>query len=306
MKEGRWITIGAKDADGKRHGGSRVYVENGRITKGSPSLTGKRIDALDERGEGQSVRAANKSERDYGRASWAKKARGAGLRPADLHQLAAEVLAHDSAAISERAAMLQDARRALDEHGKAHRTIHAAQGRSSGRLEDATSIRGIDEVAEKAMADHPHLFTGRGDAADQLFEMLESPAPARLSEDDAYETALSHLQQAKSEDLVPFERTAMPSDDDFDLEEMLGEPERFERTAEADRVDVAMKHMRAKGYTGEAGWKRALAEVDEVGPERFSRDAEPSADRVERAMRHMRQKGYTGEAGWDRALTETR
>lgn len=48
-EKGQWITIGgSKGADGKRHGGSPVYVEGGRITKGHPSLTGKTIKTLKE------------------------------------------------------------------------------------------------------------------------------------------------------------------------------------------------------------------------------------------------------------------
>jgi hypothetical protein len=49
---GRWVTIGAREGeDGRRHGGSPVYVEDGRITKGAPALTGRKIDALREEGE---------------------------------------------------------------------------------------------------------------------------------------------------------------------------------------------------------------------------------------------------------------
>ncbi|HEX3315317.1 MAG TPA: hypothetical protein VHR72_10525 [Gemmataceae bacterium] len=210
IQYGRWITIGAKDEDGKRKGGSPVYVDKGRITKGHPSLTGKKIDALDERGEGQSVRGANKSEKEYGRASWAKKARQAGIRPADLHQLAADILAHDAASAADREAMLKHARSALDYHGGAHRIISAAQGRASGRLEDATSIRGIDQVAEQMAMDYPHLFAGSGAVDDQLFEMLATPAPSRMTEDDAYEQAMEIAKQSpqaeESENLVPFAR----------------------------------------------------------------------------------------------------
>jgi hypothetical protein len=42
--KGRWITIGAKaSGDGKKHGGSPVYVVNGRITKGHPRLVGDKL-----------------------------------------------------------------------------------------------------------------------------------------------------------------------------------------------------------------------------------------------------------------------
>jgi hypothetical protein len=44
---GQWITIGAKEgSDGKKHGGSPVYIEDGHITKGHKSLEGKGIDSL--------------------------------------------------------------------------------------------------------------------------------------------------------------------------------------------------------------------------------------------------------------------
>jgi hypothetical protein len=160
---------------------------------------------LDARGQGESVRAANKGQREYDRASWAKKARGTGLRPADLHQLAADILAHDAALAGDRAAMLKEARTALDHYGGKHRTISAAQGRGGRAPEDATSIRGIDQVAGKIAQDYPHLFRS-GNADDQLFEMLSGPPPMRMTEGEAYEQAFDHLQAAKAEDVVPFER----------------------------------------------------------------------------------------------------
>jgi hypothetical protein len=136
---------------------------------------------------------------------WAKKARGEGIRPAELHQLAADILARDEAAGSDRDAILKQARTALDHHGGAHRTIAAPQGRGSGRLEDATSIRGIDQVSEQMAIDYPHLFRA-GNVDDQLFEMLRSPKPTRLTENNAYEREVDHLRQAKAEDVVPFAR----------------------------------------------------------------------------------------------------
>ena len=45
--DGRWITIGTTEgADGKKHGGSPVFIKGGRIVKGHPSLTGKKIGAM--------------------------------------------------------------------------------------------------------------------------------------------------------------------------------------------------------------------------------------------------------------------
>lgn len=52
--KGQWITIGgSKGEDGSRHGGSPVFIQDGRIVKGHPSLTGKKIDALKEEGDSE-------------------------------------------------------------------------------------------------------------------------------------------------------------------------------------------------------------------------------------------------------------
>ena len=46
---GRWVTIGAVEGeDGKKHGGTPIHIEDGRITKGHRSLTGRKIAALKE------------------------------------------------------------------------------------------------------------------------------------------------------------------------------------------------------------------------------------------------------------------
>ncbi len=59
--EGQWITIGGKKGqDGKRHGGSPVYIEGGRITKGAPSLRDRKISDVEEEGtESKKMEAAD-------------------------------------------------------------------------------------------------------------------------------------------------------------------------------------------------------------------------------------------------------
>ena len=78
---GRWITIGGKAGeDGKKHGGSPVYIDsNGKITKGHSSLVDKPINALKK--TTHSVHAAETS----------------GVNPEHSHQLGGEILAHDHA-----------------------------------------------------------------------------------------------------------------------------------------------------------------------------------------------------------------
>lgn len=283
---GRWITIGAEEGeDGKRHGGSPVYIENGRITKGAPSLVGRHIDSLEVPEEappelkgtkrqqaGQKAaktRTENEREAGYQRAVWGKKARKEGIDPKHLHQLAADLLAHHGELSKDRAAMLKEARSALDEFGSKHRTITMSRGKGGkGEIGDATEIPGIDQVAEWAAGKYPHLFASGSGADDQLFGMLSgddgSGADGKegWSEADAYEQAFEHLMEAKAnpqpvestggdswddweepgvngltpaeEDAVPFARTAQPQFAPAN-EEVL----RYAREVEALRAQVA-------------------------------------------------------------------
>src|SRR5262245_34591719 len=86
---GRWITIRAKEGpDGKKQGGSPVFIQDGRIVKGHPSLAGRKIDALKEEPVEISGRRQRYWHRGYERARWGKRERAAGIDPRDLHQLA--------------------------------------------------------------------------------------------------------------------------------------------------------------------------------------------------------------------------
>lgn len=59
---GRWVTIGAKESEGKRKGGVPVYIENGRITKGPAGMVGNRIGAKKMEASGVSVRKQAQEE----------------------------------------------------------------------------------------------------------------------------------------------------------------------------------------------------------------------------------------------------
>src|SRR5438552_19046997 len=63
--DGRWITIGGRAGqDGKRHGGSPVFVRNGRIEKGHPSLVGKSISNIKGEAEPSTHRKELAQSRD--------------------------------------------------------------------------------------------------------------------------------------------------------------------------------------------------------------------------------------------------
>lgn len=213
---GRWITIGGQPSeDGKRKGGSPVYIVNGRITKGHPSLTGKHIHALSAEPERPQLAAdaapeqikAHKAKlagihrsevgqsKSYARAVWGKKARQAGIDPKHLHQLAAEIGEHHGAFANEHNAMLREARDALKEFGGAAKVIGATD-----RIEEAGQIRGMDEVAETIARRYPSYFRDSEHVTDTLFGLLKEGNRAGPDEDDAYSQAFDVLMEHRQGD----------------------------------------------------------------------------------------------------------
>jgi hypothetical protein len=223
--KGRWITIGAKSVDGERKGGSPVFVDkSGRITKGHPSLHGKKIDALSEDDSPTADRKAGEpthrqelhASKGYARAVWAKKAKKEGIKPEYLHQMAGELLAHDKAFKDEKTAVLKEARRALGEFGGGAKNLHHHQGKDF--------IRGADEVGEDLAVKYPHMFHG-GSASDQLMEMLHEGNPEPMTEDEAYEQA---FEQLRDKPVTAGEPVAdVPFDDQF---QAAGEPVQYARS----------------------------------------------------------------------------
>jgi hypothetical protein len=212
--EGCWITIGGKSGeDGTRHGGAPVYVEGGRITKGHPNLTGKKLGALDQKAEGVGVRKANTMERDYSRAAWGKKAKAEGVEPSHLHSLANDIVDQDREYAGDYKRLVDEAHDALAEFGGTSRTLTMNAGRRGP--EEGAGVRGMDEVSQHLAKKYPHLFKEEngenGLHQDQLFNLLRDGAPEPISEEDAYEQALSHLVEQKrrepkhdDNDAVPF------------------------------------------------------------------------------------------------------
>jgi hypothetical protein len=208
---GRWVTIGAREgADGKKHGGSPVYIEGGRITKGHPSLTGRQIDALKEEPVAVSGQQERNWARGYQRALWGKKAKAAGIPAQDLHQLASEMMAHDRELVHDRTRMLQRAHKMSENMG-----YGSLQGLNQkiARGADSESIRGLDDMAELLIGEHPEQFAGHGDKEQRLFDLLAEGNPRPMSEEAAYREAFDHLAgdyapSARAEELepVPFGR----------------------------------------------------------------------------------------------------
>lgn len=230
--DGRWITIGGKvGEDGERHGGSPVFIKDGKITKGHPSLTGKNVGALKEPapdnrpaepGAGATkeqlkehkakVAGINRAElnqsKQHARAVWAKKARKEGIPTESLHSLADEMLAHDKAFKDDKLALLQRARKLSKDLG--HQDI-SNLGTLAGRGMDSDKVRGLDDVAARLQEEQPEFFAGGSlSPAERLFDMLTEGNPATLTEDEAYEQAFNHLAEerdkyrVKDGETIPF------------------------------------------------------------------------------------------------------
>ncbi len=207
-EKGHWITIGgSKGSDGERHGGSPVYVENGRITKGNPKLTGKKLGNLKGDDDQSTHRQLLGREKNYQRAVWAKKARKEGIDPKGLHWLADDMKKHHDANVDDVTSMLQSARKTAEKLGTSVSHLKAEFNKG-----DHTTIKDFDILARELAGEYPHLLGAHGyshhegydadaeEASEKLFAFLKEGNPERMSEDQAYTEAFDYLLTQKSEE----------------------------------------------------------------------------------------------------------
>lgn len=262
--EGRWITIGAATGeDGKKHGGSPVFIKGGRIVKGHPSLTGRKIDALKEEPEyaerkhsdnakkERALRAAetrgiNKEGGEYARAVATKQAKKEGIDPASLHQLAGEILAHDQAFKSELTGVMQTAREQLR---KLYGTdVTALKTNAARGTIDASHVRGLDDVAAGLAKQYPHIFPSGQSSEERLFDLLVSGNPEAMAEEHAYDEALEQLRDMKPQEPEESEASDAGVTDvgDFnpdEFDEPTPEPEPQRPTISHDDIKSAKRML---------------------------------------------------------------
>lgn len=239
--DGGRITIGgAKGEDGKRHGGSPVFVKNGVITKGHPGLTGKKISNLKGEADDGSNRTQLSRSREHAKAKLLKEARKEGIDPKHVADLANQMRAHHAEYTNDHNEMLKAARKSLDNYGGGHRAMYAAGKRGgAGQMEDADSIPGLDVVAREIAGQYPGMFgnnmgydsasydnPGEDDAAQILFEYLKAGNREHMTDLEAHEAALDHLR----DHIANGGTFGDVSDDTSDLEaELRGEAPTRER-----------------------------------------------------------------------------
>lgn len=194
--EGRWITIGgSKGKDGERHGGSPVFIKDGKIVKGAPALAGKSISNL--KGESSSTHRQDLNrQKDYEKHSYAKKAKAEGIDPKHLHQLAGEIAVHDVAHVEDRKRLLKDTRDLLTKYGYNAKAL--TTNLQSKKVED--NIPHLDLVARTMAKRYPDQFVNNADELDnveRLTDLLTAGNPKTMSQADAYEQALDQLRAMK-------------------------------------------------------------------------------------------------------------
>jgi hypothetical protein len=123
------------------------------------------------------------------------------VHPETYHAAADHYLKLAQADVGEHNELIDDAKRALDEFGGAHRMLGAwSAGGKRNAFEDAATIKGIDTAAEQSAKDYPGQYRDlAGDKehlTDQLFEKLQE-GKRQVDVAEAYRRAYAELESVK-------------------------------------------------------------------------------------------------------------
>ncbi len=187
--EGRPAGIEPPEAEkpaGELYPGRPLEAERGKLARRRAGLAA---------GEELTHRQELSQSKGYYRARWAKAARKEGIDPKHLHQLAAEIVAHDKEHVAERRELLKKARSLLATYGGYDARALTTNLRS-GRVED--HVVGLDAAAADAAGIFPANFAGYHDLGGRLLDLFAEGVPQPISEDDAYATALEQLTEQKA------------------------------------------------------------------------------------------------------------
>ncbi len=217
--KGQWITIGSRDGKG----GTPVYIVDGRITKGAPSLTGKKLSALKEESEVSGThRQQMNRDKEYAQSSLIKKAKKLGIDKESLLQMAGEVQAHHNAHQEEINGMLKEVRAAAKKRGM--NVHHNADAFDDG---DYTEIKGFDTLAREMAGKYPHLLGAHGydsesgvdsdaeEASAKLYDLLSQGNQDGMTDTEAMEQAFEILQNHKKREPNDADLTFGDADDEW-------------------------------------------------------------------------------------------
>lgn len=270
---GHWITIGGKKgADGKRHGGSPVFIKDGQITKGHPNLTGKKIGEGGKLHEGESTHRQEMNwSKGHAKATWAKRAKTElGIDPEHLHGLAADMRAHDKEYKDDIRNMLSRAR----ELGKHYGVDLRKKGKDKFVAGTEGHAKSLDVISRSVAGEYPHIFGGRGyesetsasdepDYTEMLHEYLTGGDPEYMTEDEAHEHAFEHIQQHGSVPKASHEPIPLSIDAGGRHHKPKGTPEGGQFTGEVE-TDL-FGNVVPKKFT--AGPKKTQGQMFDYDPE---------------------------------------
>ncbi len=223
-KAGRWVTMGAHAGDdGEKTGGTPVFIENGKITRGPAKLMGKNPGDMKAEAEDGTHRRQMGQSRSHAKASIRRQARKAGHDLESLDALAADRMAAHNDHVGSRKEMLSHARESSKSRGFGDlRTVAARAGR--GDI-DANSLKGFDQVAGDVAGKFPEHFKDEddhGSHADQLFSMLSEGDPEPMTEEEAYQAAFDEMEADKGEGKADDSDSWTPWDDDGRIKGLAG------------------------------------------------------------------------------------
>lgn len=130
------------------------------------------------------------------------------LDPVEFHQQAKDLLDLDRESVRSESQMLMNARNTLAKHGTQYLEV-LRNARTRG-TKDASSIKGLDDVAKEMSANYPDFFPeGEDGATEILFDKLVRGNPKPMMESEAYGQAMEIVRSAMEVDSNPRARKAM-------------------------------------------------------------------------------------------------
>lgn len=229
---GRWVTLGATTGDdGKKHGGTPVYIKGGRIVKGPKGMVGKTPNEIKKaksktkattgtkKGgpkpkQEATVAAATSAEFDYPpewdeplnqetaskkgpqfrvTSEMAKKL-PRGVKASHVSELAADIRDNYNAMIDYRNEALNYARdhSVGNGYGSLSQLVRLAHARGM----DADSVKGLDEIADAMMAAYPGLLENNPHMheSDALFDLILDGVKPKMKDREAWDLAVEYVQ----------------------------------------------------------------------------------------------------------------
>lgn len=139
------------------------------------------------------------------REHYAREARKAGIRPADLYRHARELRGIHGQLVDEANGAITRARDLFAHYNDGQQLRRSNRAFRDG---DHTQLGGWDKIAATVASDFPGVFAGTDDqqAEQLLYDLIAGGRPRKMAHEDGYKNALGYLvdKRQRDEDEVPF------------------------------------------------------------------------------------------------------